>query len=359
MKIGAVWAALAYLTLLPAAARGMSCAGCSGAFLVWPDATATLPLNPVLILRYCSAEDFKRGNRPYLQGPDGRVSLKQVAVVGLVPPLRAFAPRRLLKPNLRYEFHLTKQDALAREGIKVWMTGDSVDRAPPAWRAQPSVAYAGSSKFLSFEHSDLLLKISVVDDTGPVAVLFQVGPDDRDHVTSLSELQSQYLLKPAGSPEAESKFLSVESGGCSPFYFRFGQVLRVRLALVDVSGHTTPSEKELRFRVPAPRPEPQYETKTVIPQGSTLLSKVEPSWTEFAKKARIQGTVAGTLSIGPDGAVKEVKIVKSISPLDGAVVEALKQWKFAPARDGVTSGEVPFWTHFMVIVPEYHPDWNP
>jgi TonB family protein len=46
------------------------------------------------------------------------------------------------------------------------------------------------------------------------------------------------------------------------------------------------------------------------------------------------GTVVLQVAIGPDGQQGLVKVVKDIAPMTGAALEAVKDWKFAPASIG-------------------------
>jgi TonB family protein len=65
-------------------------------------------------------------------------------------------------------------------------------------------------------------------------------------------------------------------------------------------------------------------------------TKVEPHYTELARKARLQGYVLLELTIDESGNVAEARVVKSLPfGLDQEAVEAARQWKFTPAlRDG-------------------------
>ena len=69
-----------------------------------------------------------------------------------------------------------------------------------------------------------------------------------------------------------------------------------------------------------------------------LLSKVEPEYSEEARKSGIQGTVTLSVEIGEDGRVHNAKVLKSLgSGLDEEAVEAVKQWKFRPAQRNGTA----------------------
>jgi len=67
-----------------------------------------------------------------------------------------------------------------------------------------------------------------------------------------------------------------------------------------------------------------------------LIYRVEPEYTEEARKAKYQGTVVLYAVVDVDGLVRNVRIVRSLGlGLDEKAVEAVKQWKFKPGtKDG-------------------------
>jgi TonB family protein len=65
-----------------------------------------------------------------------------------------------------------------------------------------------------------------------------------------------------------------------------------------------------------------------------LIEKTTPAYPEDAKKEKIQGSVKLDALIGTGGEVTEVKAVESPDPrLSAAAIDAVKQWKFTPAKD--------------------------
>jgi periplasmic protein TonB len=57
---------------------------------------------------------------------------------------------------------------------------------------------------------------------------------------------------------------------------------------------------------------------------------VRPSYPAIAQSARVQGLVIIEATIGPNGKVRDVKVLRSIPLLDQAAVEAVRQWEFTP-----------------------------
>jgi protein TonB len=72
--------------------------------------------------------------------------------------------------------------------------------------------------------------------------------------------------------------------------------------------------------------------------GLKLLSNVPAVYPPTAKSARVQGTVGCEVVIDEEGAVVAARVVQSIPLLDQAALDAVKQYKFSPARpNGVTT----------------------
>ena len=67
-----------------------------------------------------------------------------------------------------------------------------------------------------------------------------------------------------------------------------------------------------------------------------LVYKVEPEYTEEARKAKYQGTVVLYAVVDTDGMVRSVRVIRSLGlGLDEKAMLAVKQWKFKPGmKDG-------------------------
>jgi protein TonB len=68
----------------------------------------------------------------------------------------------------------------------------------------------------------------------------------------------------------------------------------------------------------------------------TLLYKVEPEYSEEARKAKYQGTVVLYVEVDPTGRAINPKVIRSLGlGLDEKAVEAVRKWKFKPGyKDG-------------------------
>jgi TonB family protein len=60
------------------------------------------------------------------------------------------------------------------------------------------------------------------------------------------------------------------------------------------------------------------------------IHSVNPVYPQEAKDAQVQGVVIIEAKIAPDGSVAEAWVLRSIPMLDGAALEAVRQWRFMP-----------------------------
>jgi len=66
-------------------------------------------------------------------------------------------------------------------------------------------------------------------------------------------------------------------------------------------------------------------------KAPVAISKVDPTYPEVARKARISGIVIVECVIDKNGIVQNVQVLKALPfGLDQAAVEAVKKWKFRP-----------------------------
>jgi TonB family protein len=67
-----------------------------------------------------------------------------------------------------------------------------------------------------------------------------------------------------------------------------------------------------------------------------LLFKVEPEYSEEARKAKYQGTVTLYVEVDPSGKAVNIRVLHSLGlGLDEKAIDAVKKWKFKPGmKDG-------------------------
>jgi TonB family protein len=66
-----------------------------------------------------------------------------------------------------------------------------------------------------------------------------------------------------------------------------------------------------------------------------VISKVEPEYSEEARKAKYQGEVLLSLVIDSNGVPRDIKVVRPLGlGLDEKAIEAVQRWRFRPAMKG-------------------------
>jgi protein TonB len=66
-----------------------------------------------------------------------------------------------------------------------------------------------------------------------------------------------------------------------------------------------------------------------VTQGM-VVKRVEPAYPAIAKTARVQGTVILAAVIGKDGTIQNLHVVSGHPLLQGAAMDAVKQWRYKP-----------------------------
>ena len=87
-------------------------------------------------------------------------------------------------------------------------------------------------------------------------------------------------------------------------------------------------------------------------QPAQVIYRVDPEFSEDARKARFQGMVVLMIEIGVDGRAHNAKVVEGAGlGLDEKAIEAVEQWRFRPARRGktplVTTARVEVYFHLL------------
>jgi TonB family protein len=98
----------------------------------------------------------------------------------------------------------------------------------------------------------------------------------------------------------------------------------VQVAASDISSVPIPEPSNVTPRLAAP-----VSGGAVIP--AELVRKVEPTYPAAARVARRGGVVTLDLRVGTDGKVGGIKVLGGADPFVSAAVNAVKQWRYAPA----------------------------
>ena len=67
------------------------------------------------------------------------------------------------------------------------------------------------------------------------------------------------------------------------------------------------------------------------------LNSPTPTYPETARQFRLSGVVKVQVVIGPDGQIKDAKVIGGHPLLVNAVQETLKNWKYTPASSETTA----------------------
>jgi TonB family protein len=108
---------------------------------------------------------------------------------------------------------------------------------------------------------------------------------------------------------------------------------KVPRAEPPVERRPEPQAEYPKFRYPS-RPEPGDPLRNPrVP--ARVIERVEPEYTEEARKARVFGIVILELVIEPDGRVSGGRVLKPLPMgLTQRAIDAVGKWRFEPALDG-------------------------
>jgi protein TonB len=119
------------------------------------------------------------------------------------------------------------------------------------------------------------------------------------------------------------------------------------VAVVELEGEPPPEEEPPtetgetpRASAPPPAGAPEASPIPGLVEPPVLVSRVEPTYPELARRAGLEGTVELEISIDASGKVAEVEVVRGLPlGLSQAAADAVKRWVYRPAR--ASSGPVP------------------
>ncbi|PYV44779.1 MAG: hypothetical protein DMG06_05250 [Acidobacteria bacterium] len=99
------------------------------------------------------------------------------------------------------------------------------------------------------------------------------------------------------------------------------------LGWIVVTSFATPIQIE---RLPQKLSIPEY-TEQIFASEAKVIYRVEPEYTEGARKARLEGTVVLYVEVASDGSPERFRVLRSLGlGLDEKAVEAVRQWRFQP-----------------------------
>jgi protein TonB len=123
------------------------------------------------------------------------------------------------------------------------------------------------------------------------------------------------------------------------FHFRFDPQRGHLVGMRGGEWHSAQNGNSAGMRNDAPpepyQGEPVYRIANGVtaPKGTYLP---DPSFTEQARKQKLQGVVVLQIVVTREGKVDDVKVVRGLDPgLDQSAVDTVRQWRFNPGtKDG-------------------------
>jgi len=83
------------------------------------------------------------------------------------------------------------------------------------------------------------------------------------------------------------------------------------------------------------------DSPRVAATGPTLVYRVSPRYPKEARRAKLEGDVHLSATVGTDGLVKDVRVISGEPALADAAVAAVRQWRYEPAVTDGAPVEVP------------------
>lgn len=69
-------------------------------------------------------------------------------------------------------------------------------------------------------------------------------------------------------------------------------------------------------------------------QEPVPVTRIEPTYPEFAREAQIRGKVTLHVLVNTEGRVRDIRVIHGVTGLNEAAVDAVKRWVFRPATSG-------------------------
>jgi TonB family protein len=304
---------------------------------------------PVILSSYTDVNPgvSKRGNlvfdvpqdRAYLLQVSGGIRSGQFALVTLVPPSPKSdaSDRDLNKVQPQTD---QSGDAAAQPAVPI----PTSDSAPSG----PLPQYSIGQQFTVGYFSYLVTDASV--EQGPHGNVLAVSVNLRNEDSGSSMIPMLELLNEGGDVAAHSIVEIGQSGSLGTelasdlkpgrLYRGYGifEVPTDHQYTLRVSGGLTSGRKALVLlaRAGSPASEGVYKVGGGV-SAPSVLYKVDPEYSEEARKAKYSGTVLISVVVDANGKAQNIKVVRSLGlGLDEKAMEAVAKWKFKP---GMKNGQ--------------------
>jgi len=95
-----------------------------------------------------------------------------------------------------------------------------------------------------------------------------------------------------------------------------------------------PPQPSAAIAAPRNAAQPDPNAYVATDEAAEPIYTVRGDYPDIARQAGVEGTVVVQALVGVDGHVRDMRIVRSIPMLNGAALEAVRQWRFKPAATG-------------------------
>ena len=83
---------------------------------------------------------------------------------------------------------------------------------------------------------------------------------------------------------------------------------------------------------PPPPPPPVQPIRVSSVNMPRKIHDVAPAYPRIAQQAGVEGMVIVEAVIAVDGSVRDARVLRSVALLDGAALDAVRQWRYVPTR---------------------------
>ena len=205
-----------------------------------------------------------------------------------------------------------------------------VANTPPAGFSMPILLYKKEPEY------SVLARAAGIQGT----VILSYTVDVKGHATNIQVTQSLDRLLDLNAVAAVSQWkfqparqngVPVESASSSEVTFRLLDPIPPAQAVASQPFHSM-----VLGSVPS--------TGNMLP---VLISRVEPEYSEQARRAKLEGGVTLAVLVGADGQIHEVQVSHSLGMgLDERATESVKKWRFRPAYQN--GQPIDYWTSVVV-----------
>ena len=165
---------------------------------------------------------------------------------------------------------------------------------------------------------------------GSVTLLAQTTPPTQTQTPTPTTSEAQLLQRTAQSPGDVSAFLDLARLYVEQHRFEEAQrILQRAIVAVQTQALITSGAQPPATAAATGSNEPVLRVGGSIAEPKRI-KYVDPIYPAEALAAKLQGYVILEATIGPDGSVRDTKVLRSTPLLDQAATDAVRQWKYQP-----------------------------